>query len=119
PLPPAITAGSFLLYSRPGRNLTGPPGPAAGELLIRMVDEPGALRRPGTFLPVAERYSLPAAIDRFTLRAALAWLAANARMTERIGYISINLGGQTLCDPAACDWFEKQVRAYPASGAKL
>ena len=115
----AISTDSFVLYFQPIRNLTGTPGPAAGELLIRMVDETGALRGPGTFLPVAERYSLTAAIDRFTLRTALAWLAANPRVTERIGYISINLGGQTLCVPAACDWFEKQVCAYPASGAKL
>jgi len=115
----AINNGSFVLYFQPIQNLTGATGPAAGELLIRMVDETGALRGPGTFLPVAERYALTAAIDRFTLRAALAWLAANPLVTERIGYISINLGGQTLCDPAACDWFEKQVYAYPASAAKL
>jgi diguanylate cyclase (GGDEF)-like protein len=114
----AIETDSFVLDFQPIQALGCSTSPA-GELLIRMIDEAGVLRGPGAFLPVAERYSLTSAIDRFTLRSALTWLSSHPQVLDKLAYVAINLGGQTLCDAGACDWFEQQVRTYRHCAAKL
>lgn len=68
------------------------------ELLIRMLDEDGALIEPGRFLPVAERYGLIREIDRWVIGRAAAMLGAQ-RAEGRTPVVEINLSGQSLSDP--------------------
>lgn len=64
------------------------------EILVRMVDDQGRVWLPGAFLPAAERYSLAPAIDRWVIRSAFEWIAANAVAPDEI--YSINLSGRSL-----------------------
>jgi diguanylate cyclase (GGDEF)-like protein len=69
------------------------------ELLIRMLDELGALVAPSVFMPIAERYHLAPAVDRWVIRNAFQWLSANADRQRQISLCSINLSAGSLCDP--------------------
>ncbi len=66
------------------------------ELLVRMLDESGKLIPPGEFLPVAERFQLATALDRWVVNAALAWLGTHPRQLRETRLCSINLSGQSL-----------------------
>jgi diguanylate cyclase (GGDEF)-like protein len=81
------------------------------ELLLRMVDDSGALISPGLFVPVAERYHLATAIDRWVVRSAFQWLGADADRQRRISLCSINLSGNSLCDPDFVSFLLATLRA--------
>ncbi|MDX1443017.1 MAG: EAL domain-containing protein [Gammaproteobacteria bacterium] len=63
------------------------------EVLVRMVDENGALVPPGDFIGSAERYNLMGRIDHWVIRKTLAWLEANPGARSAIEMCSINLSG--------------------------
>jgi EAL domain-containing protein (putative c-di-GMP-specific phosphodiesterase class I) len=67
------------------------------EVLIRMLDEEGALLAPGQFMGAAEQFGLMDDIDQWVLRKALEWLAVNADSSHR--RLAINLSGQSLSSP--------------------
>lgn len=69
------------------------------ELLLRMEHESGSLLSPQFFMPIAERYHLSGALDRWVVRNAFQWLAADRARLERIALCSINLSGGSVCDP--------------------
>ncbi len=66
------------------------------ELLVMMVDRDGNEILPGAFLPAAERYNLATRIDRWVIRAALAWLADDRDNRGRPALTGINLSAQSL-----------------------
>lgn len=74
------------------------------EVLLRLRGEDGALVPPMTFIPVAERYGLMPAIDRWVVRKALAALAQV--VVSRDVRLSINLSGGTLGDDAFARYVE-------------
>jgi diguanylate cyclase (GGDEF)-like protein/PAS domain S-box-containing protein len=98
----AIDKGSFMLYQQriQGLNETTR-GERHYEILLRMVDEDGTLRLPGSFLPAAERYNLMKPIDRWVIGEALARLAALFEIDPalRDAVYTLNLSGATLNDP--------------------
>ena len=65
------------------------------EVLLRMLDESGALVPPGAFIPSAERYKLMDSIDRWVIAHTLE-LLKQSRGNAMI--CSINISGQSLCD---------------------
>ena len=67
------------------------------EVLIRMLDEQGALLAPGQFMSAAEQFGLMDDIDQWVLRNALEWLTINADSSHR--RLAINLSGQSLSSP--------------------
>ncbi|MBI5460787.1 MAG: EAL domain-containing protein [Gammaproteobacteria bacterium] len=69
------------------------------EILVRMIDENGALVAPTAFIPAAERYNLMADIDRWVVRQTLHTLRHSV-LTSAPGTctIAINLSAQSLCD---------------------
>lgn len=77
-----------------------------GEILLRMLDDEGALVPPGSFLPAAERYNLMPRIDRWVITQSLAWLADDP---DRALCCSINLSGQTLGDERFLDFILEQL----------
>jgi diguanylate cyclase (GGDEF)-like protein len=90
----ALRADRFRIYGQ----LIQPLGRAAEphiEVLLRLIDDDGALVSPGSFLPAAERFHLMPAIDRWVITRTLALLGA-----QRAGVplCAINLSGQSLSD---------------------
>lgn len=74
---------------------------AAGmaELLVRMVDEEGALLLPGAFFPAAERFNLVSRIDRWVLRDTLERIHAGSGL-DSFPVLSLNLSGESIGDRA-------------------
>lgn len=70
------------------------------ELLVRMVDERGALILPGAFLPAAERYNVTSTVDRWVVAEAFKVIERlNARPEgNALRMYSINLSGASVGD---------------------
>ncbi len=84
------------------------------ELLIRMLDEDGALVPPMAFIPAAERYGLMPSIDRWVVRTAFATLSRmNATPRgEPLALCSINLSGATISDEQFLDYVGEQFDRF-------
>ena len=82
------------------------------ELLIRMLDEDGALVPPGQFLPVAEEYGLIREIDRWVIGQA-ARIAADGHPVE------INISARSLDDPDLAMVVERELQAAGADPANV
>jgi diguanylate cyclase (GGDEF)-like protein len=68
------------------------------ELLLRMVAESGVLESAAHFMPIAERYHLGGAVDRWVVLNAFQWLAGDAGRIRRMSLCSINLSASSLFD---------------------
>lgn len=68
------------------------------EVLVRMIAEDGSLLSPGHFLPVAEKYNLSVALDRWVTTNTLAWLQEHPVHVARLSMCSINLSASSLAD---------------------
>lgn len=66
------------------------------ELLLRMRDEAGKLVRPSEFIPVAERYNLMPALDRWVVGEAMERLLCRDPVDSYT--LSVNLSGTSLSD---------------------
>ena len=78
-----------------------------GEVLLRMIDDEGAVVPPAAFLPAAERYSLMPRVDRWVIQESLRWLVDH----PQAGLCSsINLSGQSLSDELLLDYVDQQLR---------
>ncbi|MEQ1528068.1 MAG: EAL domain-containing protein [Methylococcales bacterium] len=89
------------------------------EILLRLRDEQGQLVAPTQFIPAAERFGLMTKIDRWVVKTALKKMVvayasdANCRLV-----CSINLSGQSFCEPGFQEYLIDQVlnsRLPPAS----
>ncbi|MBI5039818.1 MAG: EAL domain-containing protein [Gammaproteobacteria bacterium] len=95
----ALEDDRFILYHQPISALQGRVYNVHTEILVRMLDENGALVTPTAFIPAAERYNLMVEIDRWVVRQTLhtfrhsVLCAAPDTCT-----IAINLSAQSLCD---------------------
>ena len=67
------------------------------EILVRMISADGELVQPGAFIPVAERYGLMSAVDRWVVKHAIHWLQVSEE-TSKPPKLMINLSGQSICD---------------------
>ena len=74
------------------------------ELLLRLRDEDGRLCGPEAFLPVAERFDLIEAIDRWVLRRALALL----READGGLCLAVNLSGRSI-GPGVVELLEQEL----------
>jgi EAL domain-containing protein (putative c-di-GMP-specific phosphodiesterase class I) len=89
------------------------------ELLLRMSDDAGGLISPSSFMPVAERYHLSAAIDRWVVRNAFEWLTSDSSRLNDISVCSLNLSGGTLCDPQFPPFLLEMRKRYGLPASKL
>jgi len=104
----ALDEDRFELYSQPIVALTG--GAAREELLLRMITRDGYVISPAAFLPVAERFSLIAEIER--------WVITQAVRHAAVGRIvHVNLSAASIADPRLLGFIAAQLRAVmvPAS----
>ncbi|MHB8453520.1 MAG: EAL domain-containing protein [Acidiferrobacterales bacterium] len=103
----AMEQNCFRLYCQPVVSVIRDGEPAGYyEILLRLVDDNGALIPPVAFLAAAERYNLMPQIDRWVIRAALG-LLRTANTGQRTLF-AINLSGRSLCDDGFLDFVINQ-----------
>jgi len=91
------------------------------EVLIRMLDEQGAIVEPAAFLPAAERYGMMPSVDRWVIRRLFTTQGEQLRAawnrcqiaTGKCGCMySINLSGATLNDDTFVDFVRAHLRQF-------
>jgi diguanylate cyclase (GGDEF)-like protein/PAS domain S-box-containing protein len=91
------------------------------EVLIRMLDEQGAIVEPAAFLPAAERYGMMPSVDRWVIRNLFTSQGERLReawnrcqiATGKCGCMySINLSGATLGDDTFVDFVRAHLRQF-------
>jgi diguanylate cyclase (GGDEF)-like protein len=119
----ALAEDRFCLYHQPIMPLaTQNRGEIHAEILIRMVDEQGALVPPMAFIPAAEHYYLMPAIDRWVIRTALGVMAQTRQTTSRHAAprcFAINLSGQSLCDDEFLEFVTTQLQQNDVDAEQL
>jgi len=89
------------------------------ELLIRMLDENGKSIMPDGFLSAAERYSLIDKLDRWTITNGVELLAANSDFVHQVGFVSINLSGQSITNESFLESVIACVKDYGIDASKI
>jgi len=87
---------------------------ALHELLLRVRDEHGELCGPEAFMPVAERFDLIEAIDRWVLRRALAIQREGGEALS----LSVNLSGRSI-GPGVVELLERELMAGGVDPGRL
>ncbi|TBR37258.1 MULTISPECIES: EAL domain-containing protein [Dyella] len=110
----ALTDDRFVLLAQEIIDLRGPGQGHHVELLLRMVEEDGALIPPRAFIPAAERYGLMPSIDRWVVDAAFGTL--RHRLEHQPAQVpdicAINLSGMSLCEDGFSDFLRRQFIAH-------
>ncbi len=80
------------------------------EILLRLIDEEGALVQPGSFLPAAERYNVMPAIDRWVIHAVFSSYRDLAAQLGAPLTCAINLSGTSLNSEGLLEFIREQTR---------
>jgi diguanylate cyclase (GGDEF)-like protein/PAS domain S-box-containing protein len=80
------------------------------EMLLRMRDPLGELIPPAAFLPVAERYDLIGAIDKWVVRKAIQMLGEELARKNRLVF-EVNISGASAGDPELLALIESELAA--------
>jgi diguanylate cyclase (GGDEF)-like protein/PAS domain S-box-containing protein len=92
----ALNDNRFELYAQPIVSLVDPAQKRIYEVLLRLRTRSGDIAPPGAFLPVAERYNLSEAIDRWVVDHILIWMELHYQHLGDIDHFAINLSGASL-----------------------
>jgi diguanylate cyclase (GGDEF)-like protein/PAS domain S-box-containing protein len=122
----ALEEDRFELHAQPIVALTPPsatahdaaPAVPTFELLLRMRSDADELVPPATFLPIAERFDLIHAIDRWVIERAVRLV----RREHAAGHpvtLSVNLSGRTMGDMAFGGWLEELLTRTPVPDGSL
>jgi EAL domain-containing protein (putative c-di-GMP-specific phosphodiesterase class I) len=112
----ALEEDRFELHAQPVVSLDGE-RVEQHELLLRMRDDDGVLVAPAVFLPVAERFDLIGAIDRWVARRAIR-LLADPRLADDV-VLAVNIAGRSVGDPELLRTIEEELRATRAEPCRL
>lgn len=115
----ALEEDRFALYYQRIAPVLGEDDGANYEILVRMIDERGAIVPPGAFLPAAERYDLAPALDRWVLARTLEWLSRHPECLARLKRCAINLSGRSLGDEQFHRFAMEQVIATTVPPEKI
>jgi len=107
----ALDENQFVLYFQEIYSLNqASPGPAHGELLLRLFDEDGEQVPTETIINAAERFDLMPSIDRWVVANALDSLSRYLQSDiKRGGWFSINVSGQSVSDPNFTTFVIEQI----------
>lgn len=89
------------------------------EVLVRLIDEKGALVNPSAFLPAAERYNLSTELDRRVLDEALRHFTADRARLEQLSIAFVNLSSQTFGNRSFLDYVKERANHYEMPPEKL
>ncbi len=108
----ALEEDQFLLYRQLILPLHDDPADEQHfEILLRLQDESGKIISPFFFIPAAERYNLMSKIDRWVIKNALLKMAVvHANQIQPTLSCSINLSGQSFCEPGFVEFVMEQIR---------
>lgn len=93
----ALLANRFTLYFQPIIKLTDG-SVQMHEVLLRMLDKQGEIVNPATFIPIAERYGLMPAVDRWVVAKVFDLINENNDRGRNL-CLTINLSGASIGDP--------------------
>ncbi|MEX0733353.1 MAG: EAL domain-containing protein [Steroidobacteraceae bacterium] len=84
------------------------------ELLLRLLDENGAMVLPDEFIPAAERYNLMPSLDRWVIEKVLRDYVPSTRdgVEDAAFTVAINLSGTTLSDPGFLEFLIETLEAH-------
>jgi EAL domain-containing protein (putative c-di-GMP-specific phosphodiesterase class I) len=82
------------------------------EILLRLIDEDGAIVAPGSFLPAAERYNIMPTIDRWVIRTVFSRYRDLAAQMGAPLTCAINLSGTTLNSEGILDFIRDESRRH-------
>jgi diguanylate cyclase (GGDEF)-like protein len=105
----AIEHDDFVLHYQPIINMTSGQ-PELYEVLLRMPDEGKAVRSPGAFLPVAERFGMMLDVDHWVIRNATKALAGFRDAGRNVTFC-INLSGHVFEDPRLVSCIKESLEA--------
>lgn len=91
---------------------------AQHELLLRMRGRGDELVPPASFLPMAERFDLVQAIDRWVVGQAVGLIGERRRGGSPIR-VAVNLSGRSMGDPALTSHLRKELDRGPAEADDL
>lgn len=90
------------------------------EILVRMISETGDLIAPDEFIPVAERYNLMGAVDRWVIKNTFKLLESEEYRDISNKFIwGINLSGMTISDPRFHEYVSDCLHEYNFPPANL
>jgi EAL domain-containing protein (putative c-di-GMP-specific phosphodiesterase class I) len=113
----ALHDDALLLYQQPILELAS--GQVSQyELLVRMEGPDGGIVLPEEFLPVAERFDLVQAIDRWVVRRAIALLAESERARREL-VLEVNLSGRSMGDPQLFELLERELKRTRIDASRL
>jgi diguanylate cyclase (GGDEF)-like protein/PAS domain S-box-containing protein len=105
----ALAEDAFVLHAQPIVDLST--GEATQyELLLRMRGADGELIPPSAFLPVAERFDLMTAIDRWVVARAIRMVDTELRAGRRL-IVEVNISGRSAGDPELLELIERELQA--------
>jgi len=84
------------------------------ELLLRLLDENGAMVLPDEFIPAAERFNLMPSLDRWVIEKVLRDYVPSTRdgVEEAAFTVAVNLSGTTLSDPSFLEFLIDALEAH-------
>lgn len=96
----SLQEDGFILYYQPIEPLMGGKQPSKIEVLLRMKDGDNPVIQPGEFIPIAERYNVISAIDRWVIDNSFRTYARLAKAKHPLAdaIFSVNLSGGSLLD---------------------
>jgi len=111
----AIDTGRLVLYYQDIVPVN--PARSAGrhiEVLVRMLDENGAMINPGRFMPAAERYNIVANLDRWVISSSFAWYDRNRdqECVAGLDALAINLSGSSINDSGFLSFIKAKIGKY-------
>ncbi|MFC0337911.1 PAS domain S-box-containing protein/diguanylate cyclase (GGDEF) domain-containing protein [Kushneria avicenniae] len=89
------------------------------EILVRMLGREGEIIAPGAFIPVAERYGIMAAVDRWVIKRALVRDGEQLAQVLNGRSLSINLSANSLNETDFLPWLLDTMAASPLSPQAL
>lgn len=100
----ALEENLFCLFCQPIRPLQErSPAIAMHEVLLRLLDDRGALIKPDAFIPIAERYGIMPSIDRWMIRETFRRAAGMIGNGDGLT-LTINLSGHTINDKSLLEF---------------
>jgi len=83
------------------------------EINIRLHDKSGNIVPPSAFIPAAERYDMMPQLDRYVVEKAMIYIGQfHQDNPKKRALWSINLSGQTLCEPSFYEYVEQCAKKF-------
>ena len=108
----------FVLYQQAITPLQEDDATAHYEILLRMRGEDGEIIPLGAFIPVAERYNLMNAVDRWVIDAAFRHLSEIQQQGDEAIY-SLNLSGNSLNDDELFGYIQRKISEHQIKTGQL